>query len=306
MRTIGRADPGAVAAFVEVAERASFRGAAKALRVPRSTLSERVAALERELGVQLLVRTTRSVKLTDLGARFHREVAPAIAALADAQRGLLEARDRPTGRLRVTAPLELGQRVLADVLPRFAVRHPEVVLDVELTNRRVQIVEEGFDVAIRVGPLSESSLVARRLGTPTTMRIYGSPDYLRRAGAPRSPAELAGHRCLVMTGAQSPDVWLLRVGRKTVGVPVTPHVAINSFDVLTKLVLAGVGLGRLPEVGARAGVASGALREVLAEHAPAGAPVFAVHPHRRAPAAVRAFLALLVERFEKAAWDPIA
>lgn len=260
-------------------------------------------AVEHELGVQLLERTTRSVKLTDLGARFHREVAPAIAALAEAQRGLLEARDRPTGRLRVTAPLELGQRVLADVLPRFAVRHPEVVLDVELTNRRVQIVEEGFDVAIRVGPLSDSSLVARRLGAPTTMRIYGSPEYLRRAGRPRTIAELASHRCLVMTGAQSPDVWQLRQGRKSVGVLVRAHVAINSFDVLGRLVAEGAGLARLPEVGARAGVARGVLEEVLPDTAPRGAPVFAVHPHRqRVPAAVRAFLAILVERYELAAW----
>ena len=243
MRTIGVADPHGVIAFLEVAERESFRGAARALGIPKSTLSQRVATLEEALGVILLSRTTRSVKLTDIGASYRREVAPAIAALREAENVISKLGGSPSGRLRLTAPLELGNMVLIDALPIYAARHPDVKLDVELTDRRVSVVDEGFDVAIRVGPLTDSSLVARKLGAPLAMRVCASPAYLKKAGTPKTPSALAAHRCLVMSSAQAPSAWRFRNGRKNVTVSIAPHLAVNSYAVLTALAVSGADIG---------------------------------------------------------------
>ncbi|PCC74925.1 DNA-binding transcriptional regulator, LysR family [Nannocystis exedens] len=299
MRTIRRADPSCVVAFVEVVARGGFREASRALGVPKSTLSQRVAALEQQLDTRLLVRTTRSVKLTDVGARYHTEVAPAIAALQAAE-GLIGAlHERPTGRVRLTAAYELGQRALGPVLATFASRYPEVALEVDLTDRQVDLIEEGYDLAIRVGPLADSGLVARRLGGPVRVGVYASPKYLRRAGTPKEPGALADHRCLVMWGARTGARWPFRGPRKLRTVAVTPHAAVNSYEVLRAMAVAGAGIARLPAMQAAPHVRAGELVEVLAEFAVPPTNLFAVYPRARGAApAVRAMLELLAETID--------
>jgi DNA-binding transcriptional LysR family regulator len=288
-------DLNAVAVFVKVVDEKSFRAAARALGATKSTVSRKVAELEDALGARLLERTTRTLRLTDAGAAYYRQVAPALGALQDAGRAVADMQAQPTGRLRVSAPLELGQFVLAPIFAELMRRHPAVTLEIELTDRHVDLVEEGFDLALRAGPLPDSSLVARRLGRPLTMRLYASADYLRRRGTPRRPEALVHHDCLVMSGHRTPTTWMFRGKRKPVAVEVRPRVAANSFKVLLDLCGAGHGIARAPDfpMGEHAGLVT-----VLDEHCLPPTQLHALYPSARnlSPKS-RAFLDLLEETF---------
>lgn len=294
-------DPNAIVAFVSVVDAKSFRGAARALGIPKSTLSQRVALLEEHLGARLLSRTTRSLALTDIGASYHREVAPAIAALRAAEALVGDLAANPSGRLRMTLPLELGYLVLGDVLGELGARYPSVKLEVDLSDRQVNLVQEGYDLAVRVGPLADSSLITRRIGKAQRLGVYASPAYLERAGTPRRPRDLVQHRCLVMSGAASANVWAFRTGRRATTVAIDPYFTVNSFNVLATLAARGLGVARMPSGYARP---EHGLVELLARDAPPPRQLFAVYPStRHVSSALRALIDVLAERFELEPWN---
>jgi DNA-binding transcriptional LysR family regulator len=293
-------DLNAVTAFAKVAEEQSFRGAARLLGVSKSTLSQRVARLEERLGARLLSRTTRRVRLTDVGESYYQAVAPALVALQAADSLVEDLRQRPRGSLRLTAPVELGQSVLGDALAWFAERHPEVDILVELTDRQVNLVEEGFDLALRVGPLQDSSLVSRRVSEPHAKRLYASPDYLARHGTPLHPAALAEHACLGMTAHTEARTWRLHGPDGPAAIALRPKILINSWGVLRDLAVAGRGIARLPELNVRDALAAGSLVEVLAAFAPPPVACYAVFPSaRNLSPTVRVMIGALIERLSE-------
>jgi DNA-binding transcriptional LysR family regulator len=240
-------DLNAVTAFVKVVEHQSFRAAARALEIPKSTISAKVAALEAELGARLLERTTRSLRLTEAGRAYHQRVAPALEALADAAQVVEELNEGPSGRLRVTTTVEGGQILLGPLVAEYLRRHPAVEVQIHLADRQVDLIEEGFDLALRAGPLPDSTLIARKLSLPGRFRVYASPEYLKVHGEPRRPADLAKHACLVMSAQSHPTTWAFQVKKRRVSVEVRARCEANSFLVLRDLAAAGLGIARLPD-----------------------------------------------------------
>jgi DNA-binding transcriptional LysR family regulator len=296
-----RADLNSVRIFAQVVESKTFRAAARALGLPKSTVSLRVAKLEDQLGERLLERTTRRLRLTDAGAVYHARVLSALEALRDAEQTLSDQRLRPSGRLRVTATLEGGQFLFAPIFAEYARRFPEVELSVVLADRQIDLIEEGIDVAIRSGPLADSGLVAHRLRVPGGMGYYASPAYLAARGVPRRPRDLERHDCLIMSGQREPRVWQFSVGKKALPVSVRPRAEANSFVVVGEFAKAGLGIARMPAYVASASVASGALVSVLDRYlAIAPGPLHAIYPSaRHLSPKVRALLELLDELGER-------
>lgn len=295
-----KTDLNAVAVFLKVVEMQSFRAAARALELPKSTVSLKLAQLEDRLGVRLLERTTRSLHLTDAGAAYHRQLVPAFDALNEAERAVTELQSSPSGRLRITTTVEFGQYsgVVSDVLAEYLRLYPAVELAVELSDRRVNLIEEGFDVAIRAGVLEDSTLIARRLGSGGTFRIYASPSYLRERGVPKRPSDLASHDCMVMTNQSHPTNWQFRGKRKPIVVGIRPRLAVNSFLVLRAVTVAGRGLARLPAYIGDPLCESGALTTVLDDFALPAWQWHAVYPSaRNLSPKVRALIDLLERRF---------
>jgi DNA-binding transcriptional LysR family regulator len=289
-------DPSAVLAFVEVVRQRSFRGAAQVLGLSKSTVSQRVAALEDYLGARLLSRTTRRVQLTDIGARYHGEVEPALEALRSAEARVGQLRSHPSGRLRMSTPVDLGHEILGDVLARYSARCPDVTVEVLLTDRTLDLVEEGFDLAIRIGPLADSSLVARSLASGQALGLFASPEYLKRHGTPREPTALSRHRCLVMSGARDPTAWRFSIEGKLRRIQVSPHMLVNSFSVLRAVAVAGGGIVRMPVRYAERDVQAKRLRPLLRRYTPPVHSTLVVYPSaRHVSPALRAMIDLLAE-----------
>jgi DNA-binding transcriptional LysR family regulator len=287
-------DADAAALFVEVVEQGSFRAAARRLALPKSTVSRRVAALEERLGARLLMRTTRRVALTDVGAAYFERARVAVAALADAERSVSQLQATPRGTLRVTMPINFGYELGWSLLAAYLERYPEVSVVVDLSDRHVDLVAEGFDVAMRAGPLSDSSLVAQRLAS-TAPVIVASPGYLEARGQPATPAELAGHDCICR---EPNELWSFGGARKQRQVRVRGRVVVNSAEVRHSAALAGHGLARLPLPLCADALAAGQLRTVLTRFPLPAVPVHVVYPGPGSMLSpkVRAFVELLRSR----------
>lgn len=288
--------------FARVVARGSFTAASRELHVPKQTLSRRVAELEGALGVQLLHRTTRRVHPTAAGAAYAERCA-AIARLADdANRAVRDDDDLPRGVLRVTADPVFGDAFVGALVVEYAARWPEVQLDAVFTRRRVDLVEEGFDVAFRVGAPPEPSLAATKLG-PARVRFCASRAYLARRGVPHAPADLARHDCIGVGAEGAPIVWPVTGRRGVETITVAARLSTSSFAVAHEAALRGLGIALFPEFRCSEDVRARRLVTVMDHRAPDVGGVWLVHaPVRPLPARVRAFVELARERLAGAPW----
>jgi DNA-binding transcriptional LysR family regulator len=294
-----------MAVFARVVEAQSFTAAAGQLGMSKSAVSKTVAALEDRLGARLLNRTTRRLALTEVGRAFYERCVRIVAEAEEAELAVTRLQQVPRGTLRVNAPVSFGIRHLGPALPDFMARHPELKVDIELTDRFVDLIEEGWDVAVRIGALPDSSLIARKL-TDNAMVVSAAPAYWARRGRPRVPQDLAQHDCITYTYHANPAEWpFVDPAGRRVGVRVGGPLHTNSGDLSLAAACAGLGVARLPRFLCGPDLAAGRLEAVLTEAMPAPPGIFALYPHNRhLSAKVRAFVDFLVARFGPACdWD---
>lgn len=290
-----------LAVFVQVVERGSFTAAAEHLELSKAVVSKYVGRLEKRLGARLLNRTTRRLTLTEAGEALYARASVALADLAAAEAAVTELTGTPRGRLRVTAPVHFGEVWLAPQLREFCARYPELSLELDLDNRLVDLVAEGFDVGLRIATdLSSTSMVARTLAR-TRLLTVASPAYLAARGVPREPADLQHHDCLGYSLDRTPSEWRYRVNGQRVSVRVHGRIRCNNDGALKRAVLDGLGILRFPALFLRHELASGALVLLLEPYEPDPAVVAAIFPTRRnlAPK-VRVFVDFLAERLQLA------
>lgn len=248
--------------FVEVVDARSFSEAARRIGIPRPSASRRLAALEREVGVRLLWRTTRRMRPTDVGLQFYERCQHVLASLADAQRVITRSTAAPTGHLRIAAPPVMGALVLGDTIERYMAAHPEVTTELRVLDRRVDLRAEGYDLAVNFGPVADDSLVARPV-TALEHCLCATPAYLGAAGEPRTPQALAEHRLLMFTAGDAPEPLTLTRGRKTVTVRARPTMLANLHTVLRDAARADQGIAVVPAPMCEDGLADGSLVRVL-------------------------------------------
>ncbi|WP_296224552.1 LysR family transcriptional regulator [Ralstonia sp. UBA689] len=286
---------GEMEVFVRVVEQGGFSAAARACRMTPSAVSKLVTRLEARLGARLVNRSTRRFQLTPEGAAFYERSVTVLADLDEAEREASSG-TQPSGRLRINSNVPVGTHLLLPVVPAFLACHPEVSLDIVLTDRVVDLLEDRTDVALRSGPLKSSRLVARKLGE-TRLMIVASPAYLARAGTPRTPADLVKHNCLAFSYVRAVNGWpFVRGGHRTVFTP-QGNTQISDGEALRAVAVAGLGLARLAEFQVRADLDAGRLVPVLEDYDPGETEdVHAVYVGHGAhlPARVRAFLDFLV------------
>ena len=284
--------------FVKVAELGSFVAAARALRLPKTTVSRKVQELETRLGAQLLHRTTRKLGLTEAGSIYFEHCQGIARELAEAESAVSQLQEGPRGWLRFTAPYSAGVIWIAPLLAEFRARHPEVRVEMILTNEKLDLIDKEIDIALRIGPLADSSLVARRLGQFRT-QVFASSHYLERHGEPVHPDELSAHRTFAFPkfARNGNYYWPLGDGEREQEYRVDPVIVANDPSALTDPLLAGEGLMLLSEVSAKPYVEKGLLRRVLPGWSGPMMDFNAVFPRGQAQAPkIRAFVDFLVER----------
>jgi DNA-binding transcriptional LysR family regulator len=288
----------ALAVFARVVESRSFTRAARLLRTTTSAVSKRISELERRLGVKLLARTTRRVALTEAGSIFYERAARILAAIDDAQRAVSHLATAARGTLRLSAPVLYGERHVAPLLPAFLSANKEVRLEISFSDRFVGLVEEGFELAIRIGAVRDPSLVAHKIA-PAEGLVVGSPKYLAEHGTPKTPYELVGHECLrygLVTAAQE---WRFKGTDGDFSVPVTGRLQVDHGGAAREAAIAGFGLTRLPIFIVDRALADGSLVTILDAWRPTPGMIQIVHPAGRMLPKVRAFVDFMVPRLRE-------
>ncbi|WP_162094966.1 LysR family transcriptional regulator [Pseudomonas chlororaphis] len=281
-------------AFVVTVDANGFAAAARAMDVPRSKVSKQIQALEEAIGVQLLHRTTRSLHLTEAGAEYYESAREVLAAVDEAEQRARDGIGELRGVLRVNAPMSFGLRRLGPLVPLFHEQHPNIELQLVLSDQQVDPVRGGFDVTIRIASLADSSMVAKLLA-PAPRIMVASPDYLKRAGTPQTPRDLTTHQCLNYGYLQSGVSLQLSNGKDTQRVHVTGPLHANNGDLLAQAAEAGMGIALLPDFIVADALAASRLVPVLCEWQAPPISIHAVYPSaRRVPQKTRAFIEFLV------------
>ena len=281
--------------FARVVEAQSFSAAARRLDLCKSVVSKRITHLERTLGVQLLRRSTRAVTPTEAGREFYGRCAEILAAAEEAELAITQAQTEPRGTLRIACPVSFGTLHLSRALPRLLERCPALTIDVTLTNRVVNLIEEGYDVAISIMHDLVPGLVARKIAC-YRQSTCASPAYLERHGVPVHPKELGRHNCLVFTGQGSRRAWRFQAAGSTLAVDVRGNACFNNLDAIRTAAVAGAGVALLPHYLVADDLAGRDLVAILEDHAP---PAGAIHvvfpPSRHLAPKVRSFVDFLVD-----------
>ncbi|MGH8455761.1 MAG: LysR family transcriptional regulator [Stenotrophobium sp.] len=283
--------------FARVVKAGSFAGAARHLKVTSSVASKHVAKLEQALGVRLLNRSTRKLSLTEAGAAYYEHCARIVGEVESSQRALAELQAVPRGLLRVTVPVPVAS-TLGPLLREFLERYPEIQLDLDASNRVVDLAEEGFDVAIRFARTLPPNVVARLL-LSMRLHLYASPQYLQRAGVPQHPTDLSRHNCLIVPVAMPDSIWRFTRGGERVEVSVHGRLQSNTVEALRDLVLGGTGVTLLPDNMAENDIREGRLMPLLTDwEVEPIVTLYAVYlPTRHLAPKLRVFVDFLVERF---------
>jgi DNA-binding transcriptional LysR family regulator len=285
----------AMKVFIRVVEAGSLSAAARAIPMSLTSVSRHLCALEKQFGIPLLRRTTRQIALTDEGRLFFERAKAILAELEDVGALMSAGRAEPSGRLRIAAPTLLGRTVIAPLLPGFLARHPAISVELLLVDRAVNLVEEDVHLAIRVGRLRDSALVARKLGQ-VRMIVCASPAYLERRGPLLSPDALRGHDCLVFSDRAGPVDWRFTSAGARQSVRIAGRLCANALDVLVAAALDGAGIVRAPSWQVASEIAHGRLRRILQDYETTPAPVNALFERtRRTSPSLRAFLDYLLE-----------
>lgn len=284
--------------FVRVVQAGSIRGAAATLAMPKTTVSRKIAELEERLEARLLQRTTRKLGLTDVGRVYYDHCARIVDQLEDADRAVRRQLATPRGLLRVTAPVNAS--FLGPIVRDYMKRFPEVRLDVSCSARSVDLIEERFDLGIRTGPLADSSLIARSLGSVTWL-LVATPTYLKKHGRPRSPEDLKDHDCLLFGGA--PGLRLLKDATDAREVVAPARLLVNDMDVLQEVASSGLGIAVLPAFRCADELRAKRLERVLPDWSPAPTPVHIVYPStRHVSPTVTSFIVHLQQRMTPPPW----
>ena len=287
----------ALTALVKVVRAGSFTRAAEAMHTQKAHLSRVITHLERELGVRLLERTTRSLSLTEVGREIFERAVGILGAVEDAERVAQRMLAEPRGVLKLTCGVEFGMIAVGRWIDAYLQRYPQVSVDADFTGRVIDIVHEGFDLAIRVGELPDSRLAARRLGE-LHYGLFASPDYLARRGIPGSPEDLAQHDLLVFTAGSHRVGWRLVQGSESRRVEATARLRINNSFAVRDAAIQGLGIAQLPALVANAALSSAQLTRVLPDWHPPTVPVHALFPSNRyLTPKVRAFIDHAVHAF---------
>ena len=290
----------AMAIFVRVVERGSFSAVARELQTSQPTISKVLRALETELGGKLISRSTRQLSLTDEGQRYYSECRQILAAVDAAEHSFHSGREAVAGNLKIGSSVSFGRLQIAPRLPAFLKKHPQVQIDLQLSDQNQDLVSEGLDVTFRIGELNDSGLIARRIGTTHRVTV-AAPDYLAQHGHPQTPEELRGHNCLQFNLLNSQNLWVYERETQRHEVRIKGNAQSNNSEAIREMVVGGLGISLSPVWLFSEDLKAGRVTAILLEYSAQSLPIHAVSPaNRRQSARVKAFVDYMSQALEEA------